>query len=146
MVGGGVLTLLHRLSSTLPLTVPTMVVRDPSKPRTFDVPPGTRITGDVRDVLDDDTITMVIEVMGGTGKAKDVVFEALKKGKVRRNDSSSELRWCSGAYTFFHYASFASARGVANAVNTTSNVNPLAALGVSARRHSQQGPHCGAHG
>ena len=56
VVGGGVLTILHSLSSTIPLTVPKMVVRDPSKPRSFTVPPSTAISGEIDDILEDDSI------------------------------------------------------------------------------------------
>eukprot|EP00518_Triparma_eleuthera_P015885 CAMPEP_0197570530 /NCGR_PEP_ID=MMETSP1320-20131121/40855_1 /TAXON_ID=91990 /ORGANISM="Bolidomonas sp., Strain RCC2347" /LENGTH=418 /DNA_ID=CAMNT_0043132965 /DNA_START=25 /DNA_END=1278 /DNA_ORIENTATION=- len=81
VVGGGVLTILHSLSSTLPLTVPKMVVRDPSKPRSFAVPSTTSVSGSIDDVLDDASIDIVVEVMGGTGAALDVVKRALASGK-----------------------------------------------------------------
>jgi homoserine dehydrogenase len=33
------------------------------------------------DILNDDSINVVVEVMGGTDDAKDVIYAALKKGK-----------------------------------------------------------------
>ena len=39
------------------------------------------MTDKIDDVLNDDTLNCVVEVMGGTGIAKDVVLRALGKGK-----------------------------------------------------------------
>lgn len=56
-------------------------VRDASKPRDFAVPEGCTIVTDYDDILNDEDIDMVVEVMGGTTQAKDVVFSSLEKGK-----------------------------------------------------------------
>lgn len=56
-------------------------MRSLDKPRDFEVDTETSFCTDPRDILDDASINCVVEVMGGTGIAKDVVFEALRKGK-----------------------------------------------------------------
>ena len=45
------------------------------------MPEGCTSTENYDDILDDDSLEMVIEVMGGTTKAKDVIYSALKSGK-----------------------------------------------------------------
>eukprot|EP00968_Pinguiococcus_pyrenoidosus_P015309 scaffold1403_cov241-Pinguiococcus_pyrenoidosus.AAC.6 len=44
-------------------------------------PADTQFTTNPEDILDDSSINCVVEVMGGVGLAKTVVFEALKRGK-----------------------------------------------------------------
>mmetsp|Transcript_31127 Transcript_31127/g.35782 ORF Transcript_31127/g.35782 Transcript_31127/m.35782 type:complete len:453 (+) Transcript_31127:48-1406(+) len=57
-------------------------VRDISKSRKFRVDSKeTTLVTDVNSILNDKTIDLVVEVMGGTGLAKTVVLESLKKGK-----------------------------------------------------------------
>mmetsp|Transcript_21130 Transcript_21130/g.29851 ORF Transcript_21130/g.29851 Transcript_21130/m.29851 type:complete len:453 (-) Transcript_21130:138-1496(-) len=57
-------------------------VRDLGKPRSFHIDDTTTsMVTDVNSILDDSSIDMVVEVMGGTGLARTVVLEALKKGK-----------------------------------------------------------------
>lgn len=86
-VGGGIVEILESKSSYLQqLTgkttqVKTICVRDKSKPRDFVIPDGCSITEDTSSVLNDDDIDIVVEVMGGTTLAKDVVFTALSNGK-----------------------------------------------------------------
>jgi homoserine dehydrogenase len=57
-----------------------VVVRDPSKPRAVALPAGI-VTTDLRDVLTDPQIQVVVEVVGGTDYAKRAVLEALAHGK-----------------------------------------------------------------
>ena len=45
------------------------------------MPAGCEVTTDVNAVLDDPDVDIVVEVMGGTTLAKDVVFRALRAGK-----------------------------------------------------------------
>jgi homoserine dehydrogenase len=59
--------------------VPVVAVRDPSRPRR--VGPGTRVIGDHRAILDDPTLPVVVELVGGTGVALEVVRGALERGK-----------------------------------------------------------------
>lgn len=56
-------------------------VRDASRKRDFTLDPSTVITTDVEKVLGDEGINCVVEVMGGTGLAKDVVLRSLASGK-----------------------------------------------------------------
>ena len=57
-------------------------VRDPSKTRTFHLDTAsTTIVTDVSEIMDDDSIDMIVEVMGGTTVAKSVVLEGLRRGK-----------------------------------------------------------------
>ena len=69
------------LMSGKTLDVTKICVRDASKPRDFDVPEGCEIVTSFDDILNDDSIDMVVEVMGGTTQAKDIVYSALEKGK-----------------------------------------------------------------
>lgn len=63
------------------IEVAAMCVRDLSKKRDFDIPAGCTITDKYDDILKDDSIDMVVEVMGGTTDAKKVVYDSLKAGK-----------------------------------------------------------------
>ena len=56
-------------------------MRDAKKPRDWALPAGCSITEESDDVLKDDDIDIVVEVMGGTTLAKDVVMGALKARK-----------------------------------------------------------------
>ena len=56
-----------------------VAVRDPSRPR--GVGPGTRVVGGPREVLDDPSLPVVVELVGGTGVAYEVVRGALERGK-----------------------------------------------------------------
>ena len=62
------------------LRVVRALVRDPSRGRGFD--PGARVlTTDVREVLDDPSIRLVAEVMGGVEPAGDHVLSLLRSGR-----------------------------------------------------------------
>jgi homoserine dehydrogenase len=57
-------------------------VRDLKKARDFEVDPAvTTFTTNYDDILEDKSINCVIELMGGTTRAKDVVFKAIANGK-----------------------------------------------------------------
>jgi homoserine dehydrogenase len=55
--------------------------RDLTKKRDFELDEWTKKTDDVKDIINDDEISMVIEVMGGTDDAKDVTLAAMAAGK-----------------------------------------------------------------
>ncbi len=55
-------------------------VRDVSRPRPFDVPDGV-LTDDLASVVDDPTVDLVVEVMGGREPAGDLILAALQAGK-----------------------------------------------------------------
>jgi len=85
-VGG---TLIHRLvteraaiaaKTGLDLQIRRVAVRDPSKPRAFDIP-GDLITTDPSEMIADADVDLVVEVMGGQDPAGDLVLQALQAGK-----------------------------------------------------------------
>ena len=84
---GGIVDILDRKSDYVTaltgknIEVRKICVRDASKPRDFDLPDHASIVTNFDDILDDPEIDMVVEVMGGTTAAKDVIFSALKNGK-----------------------------------------------------------------
>jgi len=87
-VGGGICEILSSKSSYLEtltggakIAIKSICVRDASKPRDFDVPDGCTITEDISSIVNDDDVDVVVEVMGGTTIAKNVVFDALSNGK-----------------------------------------------------------------
>ena len=86
-VGGGIVEILSnkadyfkRLTGKT-IQVKKVCVRDASKPRDFAIPEGCSIVTSYDDILNDDSIDVAVEVMGGTTDAKTVVVGALKKGK-----------------------------------------------------------------
>lgn len=85
-VGGGVVELLERQGRELEkkygvsLNLKRVVVRDVKKSRPVEVDPRI-LSNKASDILDDDSINIVIEVMGGVDPAKEYILEALKKKK-----------------------------------------------------------------
>jgi homoserine dehydrogenase len=66
-----------------PCIVTKLCVRDASKKRDFAIDSSlTEVVTDVQSILQDESIDLVVEVMGGTGLAKTVVEEALKAKKA----------------------------------------------------------------
>jgi homoserine dehydrogenase len=63
-----------------PLQVKWVAVRDASRPRTVSVPPGV-LTTDARRVVEDPKVDLVVETIGGTTAARDLVLAALAAGK-----------------------------------------------------------------
>jgi homoserine dehydrogenase len=83
-VGGGIVEILQKRKDVLQqlgcdIEIAKICVRDLNKARDFDVP--CEITDQYDDILKDDSIDMVVEVMGGTTDAKMIVYESLKAGK-----------------------------------------------------------------
>ncbi|MCB2222552.1 MAG: homoserine dehydrogenase [Actinobacteria bacterium] len=64
----------------LDLEVRRVAVNDVAKERPFTVPDGV-LTGRALDLADDPSVDLVVEVMGGTGVAAEVVMGALRAGK-----------------------------------------------------------------
>jgi len=85
-VGSGVARLLlerpERLAARAgrPLVLRRVVVRDPRKPRGLDLPPGL-VSTDLRAALADPAIGVVVELVGGTGWARQAVLDSLAAGK-----------------------------------------------------------------
>jgi len=86
-VGGGIVEILKKKEETVKkltgksIQIKKICVRDASKERDFAVPDGCEIVTDYDAILNDDSIDIVVEVMGGTDDAKNVVYSALEKGK-----------------------------------------------------------------
>lgn len=86
-VGAGVVGVLSRNREDIErkvgrhIDIARVLVRDPDKPRAAAVPPD-RITTRPEDILADPDIDIIVEVMGGTGPAKDFILRALRAGKT----------------------------------------------------------------
>jgi homoserine dehydrogenase len=86
-VGGGIVEIitakqgLFEKMTGKSLQVRKICVRDASKARDFAVPEGCDIVTSYDEILNDDSIDTIVEVMGGTDDAKDVIYAALNKGK-----------------------------------------------------------------
>lgn len=84
-VGGGVVRLLSDRADLLasragrPLELRRIVVRDPAKLR--DVPLPAILVGTLDEVLTDPNVEVVVELVGGTGWARDAVLQSLAAGK-----------------------------------------------------------------
>jgi homoserine dehydrogenase len=63
------------------MEIVAICVRDTEKARDFTIPAGCKLTKNYDDILKDDSIDMIVEVMGGTTDAKDVVYASIKAGK-----------------------------------------------------------------
>lgn len=85
-VGGGVAKLLIERAERLaqragrPLSLLKVVVRDPNKLRTVSLPPDL-LTTDITAAVRDPRVHVVVELIGGTTAAKQVVLDALSAGK-----------------------------------------------------------------
>ncbi len=85
-VGGGVWNALQRNGSLMAsrlgveLRIVNVAVRDPRKARLAAFP-ARLLTTDWRQVVNDPSVQVVVELMGGTKTAKDVVLSALRLGK-----------------------------------------------------------------
>lgn len=79
------LALLHRgphlaRHAGRPVTLRRVLVRDPRRPRTVQLPEGL-LTGDADDILDAPDIAVVVEVMGGEEPARTYLERAIRAGK-----------------------------------------------------------------
>jgi homoserine dehydrogenase len=103
-VGGGVAKLLLEYPERMAaragrqLELRRIVVRDIHKPRPITLPSGMLIT-DLRDILDDPQIQIVVEVVGGVDYAKRAVLDALAAGKHVVTANKALLATC-GAEVF----------------------------------------------
>jgi homoserine dehydrogenase len=85
-VGGGVAEFIQLRSSRLThlfgcqLQLARVLVREPQKQRSIDLPPGL-LTTDPGAVLDDPSIAIIVEAMGGEQPALDYMRRALRNGK-----------------------------------------------------------------
>ena len=88
VVGGGVYEIISKCmkSGKFPgvganIEISKICVRSLSKPRDYTVGPECKFVTDYDDILGDSSISCIVEVMGGTTHAKDVVFKAIAAGK-----------------------------------------------------------------
>jgi homoserine dehydrogenase len=85
-VGGGVLSILERHAREIEarlgarIVVRKVLLRDRAKARAVEVAPGVPTTR-MADLLEDPRIEVVVELIGGTGEAFDLVKGALERGK-----------------------------------------------------------------
>ncbi|MGM9916570.1 homoserine dehydrogenase [Anaerotignum sp.] len=84
-VGGGVYKIIENQKDEMPfkigakLEVAKVLVRN--KAKYADAVPAEKLTDQFEDVINDDSIDIVVEVMGGIEPARTYITEALKKGK-----------------------------------------------------------------
>jgi homoserine dehydrogenase len=80
-VGGGVYEIImNRLASKCVVT--KICVQNLNKPRAFHLDESvTKLTTDVNSILNDESIDIVVEVMGGTDVARTIVLDSLSKNK-----------------------------------------------------------------
>lgn len=84
-VGGGVYKIIENQKDEMPfkigakLKVAKVLVRN--KAKYADAVPAEKLTDQFEDVINDDSIDIVVEVMGGIEPARTYITEALKKGK-----------------------------------------------------------------
>lgn len=83
LVGGGVVGggIVEMLRSNPDIKFAKICVRDKSKKRDYEVPAGCTIVSEYAEVVNDPAVDVVVEVMGGTGLAKEVTLKALQSGK-----------------------------------------------------------------
>lgn len=85
-VGTGVLRIVQEHNADLerqvgsPLEIAKVLVRDKSKPRAIAIP-AERLTEDAYEIINDPSIDVIIEVIGGTTLAKQYILDALEQGK-----------------------------------------------------------------
>jgi homoserine dehydrogenase len=81
-VGGGLIKLLQgkHLGYTLPVSIKSVGVRNLSKARSFTLP-GVHISDDLEGIVEDETIDIIVEAMGGLEPARTYIEKALRAGK-----------------------------------------------------------------
>lgn len=86
-VGRGVYQLLTRENPVLkqrlgaPVKIKKVLVQNPAKERGLIIPPEL-LTTNAQEILNDQEINLIVEVIGGTTVARELVLSALKKGKA----------------------------------------------------------------
>lgn len=81
--------------------VAKILVRDKNKPRTVEVPEEI-VTTDFNEILNDDSIKIVVEVMGGINPAKDYILKAMSKKK--NVVTANKMLIATGGDELFHKA------------------------------------------
>jgi homoserine dehydrogenase len=84
-VGSGVARVLTTKSAALerrigrPVEIRKVLVRDPSRPR--DLVTSTPLVSDAAQILDDPSVDVIIEVLGGEEPARTLILQAIERGK-----------------------------------------------------------------
>ena len=65
----------------LSLEVGKLLVRDATKARDFTLPAGCEVVTSIDEIVNDDSIDMVVELIGGVDHAKELVFRSIESGK-----------------------------------------------------------------
>ena len=88
IVGGGVVQLVQNAITKgrfgllgVDINIVKICVRSLDKPRDYTIPKSAVLTTNYNDILNDSSINVIIELIGGTTDAKDIVFSAIKAGK-----------------------------------------------------------------
>ena len=63
------------------LVVRKIAVKDPTKNRDVSVPPAL-LAKNWRDLLDDSSVEVVVELMGGMEEPRELIMEAIRRGKI----------------------------------------------------------------
>ncbi len=86
VVGGGVANVLLNDAQAMqrrvgcPVDLRRILVRDASRPRSVDLPPGS-LTTEAQDVLNDADVAIVVELLGGEEPAHSYICQALQSGR-----------------------------------------------------------------
>ena len=112
--------------------IPTIgVVNDLSKKRVVSI----KLTDNVDDVLNDDSIDVVVELMGGVEKPYEVVKKALEKGKAVVTANKAllayhryELQECAGENPFEYEAAVAGGIPIINALRDGLSANHIESI------------------
>ena len=85
-VAGALMQILQKKADFLaktncPITVTKVLVRDTAKPRPFVLPEGAEFVTDFRTIVEDKEVELVVELIGGTTDAKEIVLRSLRAGK-----------------------------------------------------------------
>ena len=81
VVGGGIVNILRNTALKDSITISKICVKNMEKKRDWELPKETILINNPYEIINDPEIDLVVEVMGGTQLAKDIVFDSIKKGK-----------------------------------------------------------------
>lgn len=142
-VGGGLCGLLAdnadiiRRRSGRAIVIKKILVRDPAKKRSVAPPEGAVLTTRMEDLLDDDSVDVIVELVGGLDVAKKIILGALERGKdvvtankaLLAEDGADIFRQAFAAGKNLRYeASIAGAIPVVQALKESLNGNRISSL------------------
>lgn len=115
------------------IEVAKILVRDPGKSRPVDVPDGI-ITTNPEDVFNDESIRIVVELMGGTDPAKDYMLRAMRSKKHVVTANKLAIATCGDeifstadqeGVMFYYEASVAGGIPIINGINESLTANKI---------------------